>query len=92
MEYHVKYNTNTDQTHLKQTTVVVGGMSLVSLLSSQKNEQYFKLEVFFVLPSLVDPLSWHDDGIKGQTNILSNPPFLVDHGDAIYQGIGCRLS
>ncbi len=25
MEYHVKYNTTTDQTHLKQTTVVVGG-------------------------------------------------------------------
>ncbi len=24
-EYHVKYNTTTDQTHLKQTTVVVGG-------------------------------------------------------------------
>ncbi len=25
MEYHVKYNTTTDQTHLKQTTVVVMG-------------------------------------------------------------------
>ncbi len=24
-EYHVMYNTTTDQTHLKQTTVVVGG-------------------------------------------------------------------
>jgi hypothetical protein len=24
MEYHVKYNTTTDQTHLKQTTVVEG--------------------------------------------------------------------
>jgi hypothetical protein len=24
MEYHVKYNTTTDQTHLKLTTVVVG--------------------------------------------------------------------
>jgi hypothetical protein len=24
MEYHVKYNTTTDQTHLKQTTGVVG--------------------------------------------------------------------
>ncbi len=24
-EYHVKYDTTTDQTHLKQTTVVVGG-------------------------------------------------------------------
>jgi hypothetical protein len=26
VEYHVKYNTTTDQTHLKQTTVVAGGM------------------------------------------------------------------
>jgi hypothetical protein len=25
VEYHVMYNTTTDQTHLKQTTVVVGG-------------------------------------------------------------------
>ncbi len=27
-EYHVKYNTTTDQTHLKQTTVVVGGKGI----------------------------------------------------------------
>ncbi len=67
------------------------GTSLVSLLSSQKVTQYFKLEVSFVLPSLVAPLSLQDDGIKGQTNILSDPPFFVDHGDAIYQGIGCHL-
>jgi hypothetical protein len=25
VEYHVEYNTTTDQTHLKRTTVVVGG-------------------------------------------------------------------
>jgi hypothetical protein len=25
VEYHVKYNTTTDQTHLKQTTIVVRG-------------------------------------------------------------------
>ncbi len=25
VEYHVEYNTTTDQTHLKQTPVVVGG-------------------------------------------------------------------
>jgi hypothetical protein len=25
VEYHVEYNTTTGQTHLKQTTVVVGG-------------------------------------------------------------------
>jgi hypothetical protein len=24
VEYHVEYNTTTDQTHLKQTTIVVG--------------------------------------------------------------------
>ncbi len=24
VEYHVKYNTTTDQTHLKQTTIVIG--------------------------------------------------------------------
>ncbi len=44
-----------------------------------------------VLPSLVAPLSQQDDGIVGQTNILSDPPFHVDHGDAIYLCIGCRL-
>ncbi len=41
-------------------------------------------EVSFVLPSLVAPLSWQDDGIVDQTNIQSNPPVHVDHGDAIY--------
>ena len=25
VEYHIEYNTTTDQTHLKQTTIVVGG-------------------------------------------------------------------
>ncbi len=25
VEYHVEYNTTTDQTHLKQTTIVEGG-------------------------------------------------------------------
>ena len=25
VEYHVEYNTTTDQTYLKQTTIVVGG-------------------------------------------------------------------
>ncbi len=47
------------------------------------NIQYFKLEVSLVLPSLVAPLSRQDDGIVGQTNILSNPPFHGDHGNAI---------
>jgi hypothetical protein len=59
-------------------------MSLVSLLSPQKINNIFKSEVSFVLPSLVTPLSWQDDGIVGQTNILSDPPFHVDHSNAIY--------
>jgi hypothetical protein len=59
--------------------------ALVSLLSPQKfNNNIFKLEVSFVLPSLVTPLSWWVDGIVGQTNIQSGPPFHVDHGNAIY--------
>jgi hypothetical protein len=58
--------------------------SLVSLLSPQKINNIFKLEVSLVPLSLVAPLSWQVDGIVGQTNILSNPPFHVDHGNAIY--------
>jgi hypothetical protein len=58
-------------------------MSLVSLLSPQKFNNIFTLEVSFVLPSLVAPLSWQDDGIVGQTSIQCDPPFRVDHGDAI---------
>ena len=30
-------------------------------------------------------------GIEGQTNTLSDPPLHVDHGDAIYLGIGRRV-
>jgi hypothetical protein len=48
----------------------------------------FKSDVSFVLPSFVAPLSWQDDGIVGQTNILYDPPFHVDRGDAIYLRIG----
>ncbi len=65
--------------------VSLGATSLVSLLSPQKINNIFKLEVSFVLPSLVALLSWQDDCIVGQTNIpSSDPPFHVDHGDAIY--------
>ena len=60
------------------------GTSLVSLLSLQKINNILSRHSFFVLSSLVDLLSRQDDGIEGQTNILSDPPFLVDHGDAIY--------
>jgi hypothetical protein len=62
----------------------IKSMSLVSLLSPQKNNNIFQLEVSFVLLSFVAPLSWQVDGIVGQTYILSNPPFHVYHGDAIY--------
>jgi hypothetical protein len=51
---------------------------------SAKINNIFQLEVAFVLPSLVAPLSWQDDSIVGQTNILSYSPFHVDHGNAIY--------
>ncbi len=34
VEYHVKYNTTINQTHLEQTTVVVGGKG------KQKNKSY----------------------------------------------------
>jgi hypothetical protein len=58
-----------------------GDMRLDSLLSPQKMNNIFKSEVSFVL---VAPSSWQDDGIVGQTNILSNLPFHVDHREAIY--------
>ncbi len=41
-----------------------------------------------MIPSLAAPLSRRDDGIKGQTNIQSDPPFLVDNGDAIFAARG----
>ncbi len=58
--------------------------SLVSFLSPRKFNNIYKSEISFVPPSLVAPLSWQDDGIVGQTKVLSDPPFHVDHGDAIY--------
>jgi hypothetical protein len=67
----------------KITTGCNGGTSTSSPVV-QKINIICKLEVSFVLPSLVAPLSWQVDGIVGQTNILSDPPFHVDHGDAIY--------
>jgi hypothetical protein len=58
---------------------------------STKINNFFKQEVSFVLLSLVAPLSWQDYGIVDQTNILSDSPFHVDYGHAIYLRIGCRL-
>ncbi len=57
---------------------------LVSLLSPQKINNIFKLDVSFELPSFVAPLSWQVDRIVGQTNTLSKPPFHVYHRNAIY--------
>jgi hypothetical protein len=58
--------------------------SLVSLLSPWKINNILKSKVSFVVLSLVAPLSWQDNGIKGQSNIQSNPLFHVDHGDATF--------
>ncbi len=42
VEYHVKYNTTTDQTHLKQTTVVVGGRVNLKKGHYCSNKYYLK--------------------------------------------------
>ncbi len=42
VEYHVKYNTNTDQTHLKQTTVVVGVRVNLKRGYDRSNKYYLK--------------------------------------------------
>ncbi len=41
------------------------------------------------VPPIDAPLSRRVDGISGQTNILSDPPLHVGHGDADYYVIGC---
>ncbi len=45
VEYHVKYNTTTDQTHLKQTTVAVG--IRVNLKSVVEYDRLYKQKVLF---------------------------------------------
>jgi hypothetical protein len=42
VEYHVKYNTTTDQTHLKQTTVVVGVRVNLKRGYHSRNKYYLK--------------------------------------------------
>ncbi len=42
VEYHVKYNTTTDQTHLKQTTVVVGVRVNLKRSSHRSSKYYLK--------------------------------------------------
>ncbi len=41
-EYHVKYNTTTDKTHLKQTTVVVGVRVNLKKGHHHSNKYYLK--------------------------------------------------
>ncbi len=41
VEYHVKYNTTTDQTHLKQTTVVVGVRVNLKTKSYHRSNKYY---------------------------------------------------
>ncbi len=72
--------------------VIGGGQVWWVSINLQSNKvivigQFFHIfmsEVSCVIPSLVAPLSRQDDGIVVQTNIQSNPPFHVDHGNAIY--------
>jgi hypothetical protein len=42
VEYHVKYNTTTDQTHMKQTTIVVGGRVNLKRGYHCSNKYYLK--------------------------------------------------
>ncbi len=42
VEYHVKYNTTTDQTHLKQTTAVVGVRVNLKRGYHRSNKYYLK--------------------------------------------------
>jgi hypothetical protein len=42
LEYHVKYNTTTDQTHLKQTAVVVGVRANLKKDYHHSNKYYLK--------------------------------------------------
>jgi hypothetical protein len=64
--------------------LVVQSNELWQPFESVTNKQYFKLEVSFEHQSLVAPLSWKVDGIVGGMNTLSDPPFHMDHGNAIY--------
>ncbi len=43
VEYHVEYNTTTDQTHLKQTTVVVEGRVNLKRGYNCSNKYYLKV-------------------------------------------------
>ncbi len=50
VEYHVKYNTTTDQTHLKQTTtVVVGGKGKPKKRGYYLSNKYYLKHMVWVL-------------------------------------------
>jgi hypothetical protein len=53
MEYHVKYNTTTDQTHLKQTTVVVRGKGKPRKTGYHCSYKYYFKHIVRVLLDLV---------------------------------------
>jgi hypothetical protein len=49
VKYHVKYNTTTDQTHLKQTTVVVGGKGKPEKMGYHCSYKYYLKHIVQVL-------------------------------------------
>jgi hypothetical protein len=49
VEYHVKCNTTTDQTHLKQTTVVVGGKGKHRKKGHHCSYKYYLKHIVWVL-------------------------------------------
>ncbi len=49
VEYHVKYNTTTDQTHLKQTTIVVGGKGKPKKKGYHFSNNYYLKQIVWVL-------------------------------------------
>ncbi len=49
VEYHVKYNTTTDQTYLKQTTVVVGGKGKPKKKGYHHSNKYYPKHILQVL-------------------------------------------
>ncbi len=49
VEYHVKYNTTTDQTHLKQTTVVKGGKGNPKKKGYHRSDKYYLKHIVWIL-------------------------------------------
>jgi hypothetical protein len=70
------------------SNLISGVMSLFCLLGRLKSYNFSRVDTSFMEPSINAPLSWQVDGIVGQTNTLSNPPFHVDHRDVIVRALG----